>query len=180
VMRWTAKLLCLAAMALVGCGKMGGGGGGANSAGGTGDEHPLIGSAAPSFELPAATGSGKISLSDTSGKVAIIDFWATWCEPCQESFPHYEAMSRKFGSDFAIIGISEDDDKSKIPDFAKKTGATFPLAWDDGKAMSEAYNPPTMPTSYIVDKSGIVRFVHVGFHNGDEAAIEGNVQSLMK
>jgi peroxiredoxin len=169
--------LCLAALALAGCGKMGGG---AKSGGGGGDDHPLVGSAAPSFELPSGTGDGKVSLSETSGKVAIIDFWATWCEPCQESFPHYEAMTQKFGSDFAMIGISEDDDKSKIPEFAKKTGVTFPLAWDDGKAMSEAYNPPTMPTSYIVDKSGIVRFVHVGFHAGDEAEIEGNVQSLMK
>lgn len=179
MMRSTPKFICLAAIALSGCGKMGGGG--ANSAaGGGGDDHPLVGSAAPSFELPAASGGGKVSLSDASGKVVIVDFWATWCEPCKESFPHYQAMSQKYSGELAIIGISEDDDQEKIPAFAKMTGATFPLAWDDGKAMSEAYNPPTMPTSYIVDKSGIVRFVHVGFHNGDEADIEGNVQSLMK
>jgi peroxiredoxin len=172
-----AELIGLVAfsVALAGCGKMGGGG--AKSGGG--DEHPLIGSAAPSFELPSPSG-GKVSLSDVSGKVAIIDFWASWCEPCKESFPHYQSMSQKFSGELAVVGISEDDEADKIPPFAKLTGVTFPLCWDDGKAMSEAYNPPTMPTSYIVDKSGIVRFVHVGFHSGDEAEIERNVQSLMQ
>ncbi len=135
-------------LALFGCSS--GGMGGAKSGGG--DDHPLVGSAAPSFDLPAASGGGNVSSADISGKVAIIDFWATWCEPCKESFPHYQAMSEKYGDELSIIGISEDDDPKKIPSFAKVTGAKFPLAWDDGQAMAEQYKPPTMPTSYIVDQ----------------------------
>jgi peroxiredoxin len=79
-----------------------------------------------------------------------------------------------------MIGISTDDDAHGIAEFAKQTGAKFPLAWDEGGAVARRYEPSTMPTCYILDRNGIVRFVHVGFHTGDEKQIEQEVESLLR
>lgn len=151
---------------------------GSNSAAGT--EHPLLGAPAPGFELGTPDGKQKISLSDHAGKVVVVDFWATWCAPCKESFPAYQRLAQKFGSKLTVIGVSVDDDPAGIPKFAKETGATFPVVWDDGQITSKGYQPPTMPTSFVVDQSGIVRFVHSGFHAGDERALESEIGSLLK
>ncbi len=143
-------------------------------------EHPLLGAAAPAFELAAPSGKQKVSLGEYSGKVVVIDFWATWCVPCKQSFPAYQRLAEKFGSKLAVIGISVDDDPGGIPKFAKETGAKFPLAWDDDQITSKTYQPPTMPTSFVVDQTGIVRFVHSGFHVGEEREIESEIDSLLK
>jgi len=161
--------------ALPGCGSMGAGASSAAS-----EQHPLVGAAAPHFELPTADGKKKVSLSTYAGKVVIVDFWATWCAPCHESFPAYQRLAAKFGSKLTVIGISVDEDPAGIPKFARETGATFQLLWDDGQTVSKSYEPPTMPTSFVIDASGIVRFVHSGFRGGDESAIESEVASLLK
>ncbi len=163
------------ACALLACGSMGSG---ASSA--ADEQHPLLGAAAPPFELKDASGKQKVGLSEHAGKVVVVDFWATWCTPCHESFPAYERISKKFGDKVAVIGISVDEDPAGIPKFAKETGATFPIAWDDGQITSKSYQPPTMPTCYVIDGSGVVRFVHSGFHSGEEQAIESEISSLLK
>ena len=168
-------ILCAALLVLSGCGKMGPG-----SSSAEGGDHELVGATAPPFELSAQSGGSKAALADGSGKVTIVDFWATWCEPCQDSFPYYQKMVDKHGGDLVIVGVSEDDAPDGIAAFAKKTGAKFPLAWDDGKSVSAQYHPPSMPTCYLIDRSGIVRYVHVGFHKGDDAKIDEQVASLLK
>ena len=167
-------------LCLLACGAMTGpaAGGSANDAAAAG--HPLLGAAAPAFELDAPGTKQKLSLSQFPGKVVVVDFWATWCAPCKESFPAYQRIAEKFAGKVAVIGISVDDDPAGIPQFAKQTGAKFPLAWDDGQITSKSYEPPTMPTSYVVDQSGIVRFVHSGFRAGEEQAIESEISSLLK
>ena len=149
------------------------------SSGGEG-EHALVGATAPAFDLPSRSGGeGKVSLAESSGKVVIVDFWATWCEPCRDSFPVYQRLVDKFDGKLVVIGISVDEEPDGIAKFAADTGAKFDLVWDEGQVLSERYKPPTMPTSYILDKNGVVRFVHAGFKSGDEAQIESEVTSLV-
>ena len=164
-------------LGLLACGP-GTGSSGAHSAADA--EHPLLGAAAPAFELEGPSSKQKVSLGAYAGKVTVVDFWATWCAPCKESFPLYQRLSQKFGSKLAVIGISVDEDPAGIPKFAKETGATFPLAWDEGQITSKSYQPPTMPTCFVIDQSGIVRFVHSGFHSGEERVIESEINSLLK
>ncbi len=139
----------------------------------------LIGAKAPPFDLPAQHGSNRASLDSLGGKVAIVDFWATWCVPCKASFPKYQALLGKYDGDLAVIGISEDDEPEGIPEFAKDTGVEFVLAWDRDKRVAERYKPEAMPTGYVIDKEGLVRYVHAGYHEGEEATIERQVKSLL-
>lgn len=170
---WAGAALMLP---LFGCGSMGSGG--ASSA--ADEQHPLLGAAAPAFDLASPDGKQKVSLAKYAGKVTVVDFWATWCTPCHESFPAYQRISQKYDGAVQVIGISVDEDASGIPKFVKETGATFSIAWDDGQITSKSYQPATMPTSYVIDKTGIVRFVHSGFHSGEEQQLESEIDSLLK
>ncbi len=142
--------------------------------------HPLIGAPAPSFDLPSPNGERTISLVRFAGKPVVIDFWATWCTPCRSSFPAYQRIADRYGSKVTVIGISVDEGTGSIPKFARETGARFPLAWDEGQIVAKSYQPPTMPTSYVVDASGIVRFVHSGFYAGEEPQLESELDGLLK
>jgi thiol-disulfide isomerase/thioredoxin len=146
-------------------------------------EHPLRGAPAPAFDLPIVHGSftsPRATLAAYSGRVLLLDFWATWCEPCKRSFPHYEAFSRRYGERVAVLAVSEDDEADGIDLFAAETGVGFPLAWDAGKSMARSYRLKGMPTLFIVDASGIVRFVKAGYLAGDELDIEKALASLLE
>jgi peroxiredoxin len=167
-------------LALTACGASADEGKGSDSAGDTGG---LVGNPAPDFAVKAITGgSGTVSLKSLRGKVVLVDFWGTFCEPCKKSFPKLQDLNTKYAaSGFRIVGISEDesDDKDKIPGFASSYGAKFTLGWDEDKSIAKNYKPNTMPSSYIIDKKGVVRFVHVGFHDGEEVEIEKEVKGLL-
>jgi peroxiredoxin len=152
------------------------GGAGAASPGGS---SPLLGSPAPGFDLPAQSGGVRASLDGAHGKVVLLDFWATWCGPCRASFPKYQALAKEFSGNVVVVGISEDDEADGIQEFAKDTGATFTLAWDAKKSVAGNYRPDSMPTSFVIDKNGLVRFVHTGFRDGDEKDIEAEIKSLL-
>jgi cytochrome c biogenesis protein CcmG/thiol:disulfide interchange protein DsbE len=144
------------------------------------ESHPLVGNGAPAFSRPPVGGGAAISTDTLRGKVAIVDFWATWCEPCKKSFPKLEELNVKYrSSGLQIIGVSEDDDADGIPMFAKGLGTKFPLVWDQEKSIASKWQPKSMPTTFVVDRSGIVRFVHFGFHDGEEALIEQEIKSLL-
>ena len=169
----------LAMGAMIGCGDSSSTGGGAESA--SGAQHELVGKPAPEFTLDTANGKGKVDLASLKGKVVFVDFWATWCGPCKESFPKLQELETKYASSgLEIVGVSEDDDNNGIAEFAQAHGnAKFPVGWDNGKSIAGQYKPPTMPTTFVVDKNGIVRFVHVGYHDADQAELEKELKSLM-
>lgn len=136
------------------------------------------GDKAPTFSIDSLNGQGKVAV--TPGKVTIVDFWATWCEPCKKSFPKYQELYVKYkASGLEIAAVSVDDEKGEIPSFAKTHGAKFPVGWDDGKKIAEKWKPENMPSAYIVDKEGVVRHVHKGYHDGEEKEIEKELKSLL-
>lgn len=141
-------------------------------------DHPLLGASAPALTLPSPDGKREIQLANHGGKVSIVDFWATWCEPCRQSFPAYQKLLDDSGGRLVVIGVSVDEDPSGISAFVQETGVRFPIAWDRDQAAAESYRPPTMPTSFVVDKSGIVRSVHAGYTPGDELGLQKELESL--
>jgi thiol-disulfide isomerase/thioredoxin len=169
--------LCIVALAA--CDSSGTGGGAESASGASSNE--LVGKSAPSFSVASANGKGKVDIGSLKGKVVIVDFWATWCGPCKESFPKLQELYTKYNSNgLEIVGLSEDDENQGIAEFGQAHGAVkFPIGWDDGKSIAGQYKPPTMPTSFIVDKNGIVRFAHVGYHDNDQAEIEKELKTLL-
>jgi len=166
------------------CGSAGGtaapDGKGADSPATQSGDQPLVGQPAPDFSFTSVNGQGSVALSKMQGKVIVVDFWATWCEPCKKSFPKLQEMNVKYkASGLEVVGISEDDDKKGIPDFGTTYGAKFPLGWDETKSIAGKWQPKSMPGSFIVDKKGIVRFAHLGFHDGDEVKLESEIKSLL-
>jgi cytochrome c biogenesis protein CcmG/thiol:disulfide interchange protein DsbE len=147
------------------------------------DTGGLVGNPAPDFQVKTVTGSkATVSLKSLHGQVVLLDFWGTFCEPCKKSFPKLEALQRKYaGSGLRVVGISEDEDedKDKIPGFADTYGAKFAVGWDADKAIARKYKPETMPSSFVIDKEGVVRFAHVGFHDGEEADIDREIRGLL-
>jgi len=153
--------------ATTGCGTAGKGAKSAAEASSEGEGHAEVGKPAPDLSIHTLNGKGDISLASLSGKTVIVDFWATWCGPCKQSFPRIEELQRQLGSDTVVLAVSVDDDDSGVLDFAKETGATFAIAWDEGHTLASRWKVSTMPTTFIVDGAGIVRFIHAGYHDGE-------------
>jgi thiol-disulfide isomerase/thioredoxin len=138
-----------------------------------------VGHPAPDLSIQTVNNRGVLALDNHSGKIVVVDFWATWCEPCKRSFPELELLSRRHRGKVEVIGVSADDDPDGIADFAKTLGTTFGIGWDKGHAIASRWRVQTMPTSFVVDTSGTIRFVHAGFHDGDGAKLYHEVETLL-
>ena len=135
-----------------------------------GDPLPKIGSLIAGAKIPS-----------TAGKVVIVDFWASWCGPCKASFPALNRLQAKYGpKGLVIIGVSVDEDAAKYKAFAEKQAATFTLVHDAAHKAAAVFSPATMPTSYVVDRKGIIRHIHTGFHGAkSEAEYEKQIVALL-
>jgi len=180
-----ASLLACAALSLpvVGCGGGGAAGAGANDA--SSAQHPLIGKPAPGISAEYVTGEGPKNLEDAKGRVVILDFWGTFCEPCKKSFPKYQELVDQYGGDLAVIAVSvdepDDTKKEALEEFAKETQAKFTIVWDKDHKAAEQYGLAqlTMPSSFVIDKEGVVRHLHKGFKEGEEAELNSEVKELL-
>ena len=144
-----------------------------------------MGSPAPDFAAEAIVGDGPKTIKDASGKVVLVDFWATFCDPCKKSFPAYQKLVDQFAGDLVVIAISVDEPdnatKEQIAAFAKTTGVKFAVVWDKaGEIRGKKYEVPKMPTSYIVDKTGVVRHMHAGYEDGEDTKVAEEVKALLK
>jgi thiol-disulfide isomerase/thioredoxin len=167
--------LMIGAVVVTSCsGGMGGGGGA------TGNASSMVGVHAPSFSRPGVISGGTLSSDSAKGKVLIVDFWATYCKPCEKEFPKLQSLVDRHGGALAVYALSEDESKEGIGAFVKKTGVRFPIGWDDGNAISQRYKLEKMPTSYIVDRKGIIRFVHGGYVEGEGDEIAREVEELLR
>jgi cytochrome c biogenesis protein CcmG/thiol:disulfide interchange protein DsbE len=137
-----------------------------------------VGKAAPELSIQTVNGKGQVTLDSLQGKVAIVDFWATWCGPCKQSFPKLEELAKQNSGKVQVVGISVDDKSEGVADFAKSNGATFPIGWDDGHTIANRWKVDSMPTTYILDSSGKVRFIHAGYHDGEADAIAKELATL--
>jgi thiol-disulfide isomerase/thioredoxin len=142
-------------------------------------EQLAVGNPAPDLSIQTLNGKGKISNDSLKGKIAIVDFWATWCAPCKTSFPKLEELAKKHGSRLEIVGVSVDDEKNGVADWAKENGATFAIGWDEGHSIAERWKVKSMPTTIILDASGNVRHVHAGFHDDEPELISKELTALL-
>jgi peroxiredoxin len=139
-----------------------------------------VGAKMPSTALKDLAGR-TIDPSTLAGKVVLIDFWASWCAPCKQELPALEKLHKKYkDKGLVVIGVSVDNDLDKARALAKSLKLSFANAHDADHTVAEKFDPPRMPSSYVIDQKGIVRHVHAGFRAGDEAAIEREIRALLK
>jgi thiol-disulfide isomerase/thioredoxin len=136
------------------------------------------GGAFPSLSL---AGSGDARLPQTSGKVVIVDFWASWCAPCNASFPALSRLHEKFADrGLVIVGVGVDDSPSAYSAFLARLKPPFATVHDSNHALVSAVQVPTMPTSYVVDRTGRVRFIHEGYRgSATERDLSREVELLL-
>jgi thiol-disulfide isomerase/thioredoxin len=108
------------------------------------------------------------TVPDTHGKVVIVDFFASWCHPCQESFPVMEELYKQYaGKGVVIIAINLDKNKADMDDFLKSHPASFVILRDAGNKLVSQVKIPTMPSSFLLDRDGKIHAFHRGF-KGEE------------
>ena len=116
-----------------------------------------------------------------AGKVVLVDFWASWCGPCKASFPVMADLHRRYaGRGLVILAVSVDEQKAAMDRFVKKHAAPFTVLRDATQKLAAAVNARTMPTAFLLDAEGRVRFVHSGFKEDTGKQYEKEIEELLK
>jgi thiol-disulfide isomerase/thioredoxin len=136
---------------------------------------------AKSCPIKAIKDGKEISLSVLKGKVVYLDFWASWCRPCALSFPYMNELSKKYRSDgLELVAVSLDESKDEANSFLSQHPVDFSIAHDPEGECPKAYGVQTMPTSYLVDRKGNLRYTHRGFNSTDRNEIDAAVIKLLQ
>lgn len=138
-----------------------------------------IGKKAAGFVLPGANG-GEVALQSLRGKVVLLNFWATWCAPCREELPELARLQEKYRQHgLAVVAVSVDNEMDNIRRFLKKYQVNLQVLWDRKKKVVEAYAVEKMPSSYLIDRNGIIRFIHRGYSREEMKRIEIEIDDLL-
>ena len=139
-----------------------------------------VGDTVPSFKARTIDGSKSIAVDDYRGKVVLIDFWASWCPPCLKSLPKYNELRREIGtSDFEIVAVNVDENTEDAKKFLAKHPVSYPIAKDPKGVLPGVFGVKAMPTSYLVDKNGVVKYVHAAFKEGDIEKLRVQIEKLI-
>ncbi len=132
-----------------------------------------------------ATGQGgdaaAVALAGVKGRVALIDFWASWCAPCKASFPAYGRIYADYGpKGLGLLAVSVDEKAGDYAGFVRRLAPPFAVVRDANQSLVQRVEVPTMPTSYLLDRAGRVRYLHAGFHGAaTEAALRKEIETLL-
>jgi thiol-disulfide isomerase/thioredoxin len=136
----------------------------------------------PDFALTSSQGKQR-TLSSYKGKVVFINFWASWCAPCADELPKLNQLAiDERGKGVSIVAINVEQDQTKAGRLLATLGLDSPemeILWDPGSKTVAAYDPKTMPSSFILDGRGVIRFVHSGFHEHDPNKWRKEIASLL-
>ncbi len=139
-----------------------------------------VGDASPDFRLQGLDGRS-VSLSELRGKVVMVHFWATWCPPCVEEIPSIDRLSRSLpGDDFEVLAVSVDEGAGDaVRSFLQRNGLSLPVLLNPDRSVAGRYGTFKFPETYLVDRSGIVRYKVIGAANWDNPDAIRTIKALI-
>jgi thiol-disulfide isomerase/thioredoxin len=138
------------------------------------------GGAAPDCTLSSVGDNATYAIRQFLGKVVYVDFWASWCGPCAKSFPFLNQLHNELkDKGLHVIGVNLDENSEDAKAFLTDYPVDFPVAKDTGEQCARKFDVKAMPSSYLVDRNGIVRHVHFGFRTGEAEDVRKQVEQLL-
>jgi cytochrome c biogenesis protein CcmG/thiol:disulfide interchange protein DsbE len=138
-----------------------------------------VGQSAPEIQLPGR--SGAIKLSEFKGKAVYLDFWASWCGPCKQSFPWMNEMQAKYGAKgLQVLAVNLDQKPEDATGFLQQTKVDFLIAMDPVGQSAQKYNVKGMPSSLLIGRDGKVTVVHTGFNAASKAELERAIVAALE
>ncbi len=135
---------------------------------------------APDFTLKSLQGTN-LRLEEYRGQVVLLNFWASWCGPCRQEMPILDRIHQRYeDTGFAVLGVNVEGEIAPALKIPNLTNVTFPILIDEGQVVSELYGLEAMPSTLVIDRNGVVRYVHLGYKAGDEAKYIEVVKSLIR
>jgi cytochrome c biogenesis protein CcmG, thiol:disulfide interchange protein DsbE len=133
---------------------------------------PAPGDAAPAFSAPRLDGNGTLALADLRGRPVVLNFWASWCEPCLDEAAMFEKANRDFGDRVAFVGVDVRDDREDALKFVSQYGLDYPHVRDEDLSIYEDYGLTGQPETFFIDSGGtIVAHVNGPLFEGDLFAL---------
>ncbi len=140
---------------------------------------PALGRPAADFALRAWTGEN-VRLSEFLGQVVVLNFWATWAGSSRQEMPVLEKLHATYGSaGLVLLGVSIDEDSGRAADFARALKISYPVLFDTKKSVAPVYGLKAVPTTVLIDRAGIVRYVHAAYTAGSEQEYVKELRSLL-
>ncbi|NTU91777.1 MAG: TlpA family protein disulfide reductase [Chlorobiaceae bacterium] len=134
---------------------------------------------APDFQLTGTQGS--VRLADAAGSVVYVDFWASWCGPCRQSFPWMNEMQEKYrAKGLKVIAVNVDAKSEDARKFLAQNPAKFTVAFDSKGATPAQYGVKGMPSSFIIGRDGKVMSIHLGFNASEKEKLESDIKSALE
>jgi len=135
---------------------------------------------APEFKLPLLSGQGALELKSLRGKVVYVDFWASWCGPCRQSLPQMNALYAELRDQgLEIVAVNLDEEGKDGRAFLASHPVNYPVVHDPRQEMPERYGVDAMPTSFLIDRDGVIQVHHRGFRDGDLARLRTQIVALL-
>jgi len=140
----------------------------------------LLAALAAATITSSATTLDTLDLDRYKGKVVLVDFWASWCAPCKESFPWMQQiMSRYSERGLVVVAINVDRDRHLAEQFLNAQNPAFPIVFDPQARLAERFKVSGMPASFYIDRSGAVRYAHIGFRANERDDAERELATLL-
>lgn len=138
------------------------------------------GEPAPAFSGRPLDGGEALQLEEFRGRVVYLDFWASWCGPCRQSLPWLQGLRRDLRPlGFEVLAVNVDEDAADARRFLKRYPVSYPVIGDARGVIAALYDVRDMPSSYLIDRKGVVRHVHRGFNREDAARLRQQVEALL-